>query len=402
MIRFSICHLLQAGLLAVLAALPSCERKPAAKTDTPPPTVTVSKPIDRPVTDFADFTGRTDAPYSVDVRPHVTGYLVGMPYKEGAEVKKGAVLFQIDDRMYKADLDRAKGALAAAKASLTKTQADLEIALNIQKDNPQAISQQDVNKRQGARDEAAGQLAASEGTVERSQLNYDWCKVTSPIDGRVSRYYLTIGNLANQDATVLTTVVSQDPMYAYFDVDENTMLHITRLLLKSTEKLLDEKRFPVLMGLADEEGYPHTGYIDFANNVVNPSTGTISVRGVFPNPATPGGQRLLRPGMFVRIHLPLGKPRPALLVADKALGTDQGQKYLLVVDEHDTVQYRRVKTGALQGDGLRVIEEGLRPGEWVIVSGLQLVRPRMEVKKEEVPMPTLQKPAAQSNDSTPN
>src|SRR5262249_26864641 len=160
------------------------------------------------------------------------------------------------------------------------------------------------------------------------------CKVTSPIDGRVSRYYFTTGNLVNQDTTVLTTVVSQDPIYAYFDVDENTMLYVTRLLMKSDVELLDQKRFPVLMGLADEEGHPHTGYADSANNVVNPSTGPTSIRGVFATPATPVGPRLLRPGMFVRIHLPLGKPRPAVLVADKAIGTDQGQKYLLVVDGH--------------------------------------------------------------------
>jgi multidrug efflux system membrane fusion protein len=386
--RSTILPLLQAGVLAVLGALPSCERKPAAKADTSPPEVSVSKPVERPVTEYVEFTGRTDAPVSVDIRPKVTGYLVKMPYREGAEVKKDAVLFEIDDRPYKADLDRAKGELERAKASLVKTQADLDIALNILKDNPAAISQQEVNKRQGARDEAAGQLKASEANVVKTQLNYEWCKVTSPIDGRVSRYYLTLGNLATQDSTVLTTVVSQDPTYAYFDVDENTMLYVTRLLLKSKEELLDLKKFPVLMGLADEPGYPHKGYIDFANNVVNSSTGTISVRGVFANPATPVGQRLLRPGMFVRIRLPLGKPRPALLVVDKALGTDQSQKYLLVVDEHNVVQYRRVKTGPLQEDGLRVIEEGLRPGELVIVSGLQLVRPRMEVKPVEEPMPT--------------
>src|SRR5262249_15225281 len=153
--------------------LPSCERKPAAKADTSPPEVSVSKPVERPVTEYVDFTGRTDAPVSVDIRPKVTGYLVKMPYREGAEVKKDAVLFEIDDRPYKADLDRAKGELERTKAALVKTQADLDIALNILKDNPAAISQQEVNKRQGARDEAAGQLKASEANVVKTQLNYE-------------------------------------------------------------------------------------------------------------------------------------------------------------------------------------------------------------------------------------
>lgn len=338
------------------------------------------------MTDYVDFTGRTEAPDSVDVRARVTGYLTRMPFKEGEEVKKGDVLFEIDDRPYKADLDRAKGDLERTKASLVKAQADLDIAHAVYKDNPRAISQEEINKRQGARDEAAGQLKAAEANLVKSQLNYDWCKVDSPLDGRVSRYNLTVGNLASQDTGVLTTVVSQDPLYAYFDVDENTMLRVTRLFLKSDVDLLKEKKFPVLRGLADEDGYPHAGFVDFANNVVNSSTGTITARGVFANPANPLGRRLLRPGMFVRIRLPLGKPRPALLVRETALGTDQGQKYLLVVDEKNVVQYRRVRVGPLQEDGLRVLEEGLKPGERVIVSGLQLVRPRMEVEVEEVPM----------------
>jgi multidrug efflux system membrane fusion protein len=351
--------------------------------------VSVSEPIVREVTDYANFTGRTEAPFSVDIRPRVTGYLVKMPFKEGAVVQKDEVLFEIDDRPYKADLDRAKGDVQRSKATLVKTQADLDIALNIAKDNRAAISQQDINKRQGARDEAVGQLSADEATLEKAQLNYNWCKVTSPIQGRVSRYYFTLGNLVNQDMTLLTTVVSEDPIYAYFDVDENTMLHVARLLRKSKEDLLKERRFPVLMALADEEGYPHTGYVDFANNVVNSSTGTISVRGVFPNPASATGRRLMRPGMFVLIRLPLGKPHSAVLVSEKAVGTDQGQKFLFLVNDKNVVEYRRVQVGPLQDDGLRVIEDGLKAGERVIVSGVQLVRAGAEVKVEEIPMPVV-------------
>jgi multidrug efflux system membrane fusion protein len=184
-------------------------------------------------------------------------------------------------------------------------------------------------------------------------------------------------------------------MYAYFDMDERTMLRVLRKVVPSKVDLVATRNLPVYMGVADEEGFPHRGTVDFANNVVTASTGTIQVRGDFPNPAGPSGHRLLRPGMFVRIRLPLGKPRPALLVADAAVATDQGQKNLYVVDDNNVVHYRRVTLGPLQEDGLRVIEEGLKPGERVVVSGLQLVQPRLQVEAEGVPMPTLDKPPVQ-------
>src|SRR5262245_30501376 len=171
------------------------------------------------------------------------------------------------------------------------------------------------------------------------------------------------------------------------------MLEVLRKIIPRKVNPLLAKGVPVYLGVADEDGFPHVGHADFANNVVNASTGTISVRGVFPNPAGPSGQRLLRPGMFVRIRLPLGQPYPALLVADSAVATDQGQKNLYVVDDKNAVEYRRVTLGPLQEDGMRVIAAGLRPGERVIVTGLQLVRPRMTVETEEVPMPQPQVPA---------
>jgi multidrug efflux system membrane fusion protein len=380
---------------ACCAAL-GCHRGPLIPpTTTETPVVTVSKPVEREVTDFVDFTGRTEAPYTWEARARVTGYLVAMPYREGSEVKKGEILFEIDDRPYKDDLDKAKGEVERNKAALIKAQADLDIALDTAKLNPGAVSKQEIAKRTGTRDEAAGSLKVAEATEARNQLNYDWCKVRSPIDGRVSRYNLTLGNLATQDQSVLTTVVSEDPMYAYFDVDERTMLRVLRKIIPRKDNPLLEKGVPVYMGVADEEGFPHKGFADFANNVVNASTGTISVRGVFENPAGPSGHRLLRPGMFVRIRMPLGVPYPALLVADSAVATDQGQKNLYIVDDKNVVHYQRVTLGPLQEDGLRVIAEGLKPGEKVIVSGLQFVRPGLEVQTEEAPMPTLPKPKGQ-------
>jgi len=368
--------------------LGGCSRKPPAAADTSPPAVSVSQPLQREVTDYVDFVGRTEAPLSLEVRARVSGYLVKMPFQEGSVVKAGDVLFEIDERPYQDELDQAQASLEQAKASLVKAQAFLDIGLQTQKISPGAVSQQEIAQRQGARDEAAAAVKSAEATLEKCRLNREWCQVTSAIDGRVSRYYLTVGNLVSQDTTLLTTVVSEDPLYAYFDVDERTMLRIVRDWLPKAEvDLLKSKQVPVLMGLADEDELPHTGYIDFADNVVDAATGTVSVRGVFANPAhAASGRRLLRPGMFVRIRLPLGKPRPALLVSEKALGTDQGQKYLCVVDAQNVIQYRRVAVGPLQADGLRVISSGLQSGEWVVVSGLQLVRPGLQVQPERTAM----------------
>jgi multidrug efflux system membrane fusion protein len=371
-----------------------CHRGPLIPPNsTETPVVTVSKPVEHDVTDFADFTGRTESPYSWEARARVTGYLVAMPYREGSEVKKGEVLFEIDDRPYKDDLDKAKGEVERNKAALVKAQADLDIALDTAKLNPGAISKQEIAKRTGTRDEAAGSLKVAEAQEAHAQLNYDWCKVRSPITGRVSKYNLTLGNLATQDQSVLTTVVSEDPMYAYFDVDEQTMLRVLRKIIPQQVNPLLQKGVPVYMAVADEDGFPHKGFADFANNVVSASTGTISVRGVFENPAGPSNQRLLRPGMFVRIRLPLGEPYPAVLVADSAIATDQGQKNVYTVDDKNVVHYQRVTPGPLQEDGLRVITDGLKPGERVIVSGLQFVHPDMTVQVDEAPMPTTPKPA---------
>ena len=411
--------LLTIGLAPALLPAIGCTRKPATPPEAPPPTVTVSKPIEREVTDYVDFTGRTDAIYFTEVVPHVTGYLVGMPFREGDIVKKDQVLFQIDDRPYKAALDLAKASLDVSKAGLIKAQADYDIGLNVQKQSTGAISEQELTKRLGARDEAKGNVERAKASLANAQLNYDWCKVrleTNPqldvtkegepkkaenpgdkkfeyLEGQVGKYNKTLGNLVTQDQTVLTTVASQDPMYVYFDVDENNMLEMLRKLVLPSKRdvLATPGDVPVLMGLADEEGFPHKGYLNYGSNIVNPSTGTISLRGVFDNPGNATGKRLLRPGMFVRVRLPLGKPHKALLISDKALGTDQGKKYVYVVDDKNIVDYRRVTTGPLQDDGLRVVDN-LKADEWIIVSGLQLVRPQMEVKKDPEPMPVTNSP----------
>jgi multidrug efflux system membrane fusion protein len=380
-----------------------CAKKPAEVAPAEPPAVPVSKPVQREVTDYMDFTGRTEAVESVDIRPRVTGYLVKIPFKEGSEVKTGDLLFEIDPRPYQAQLDQALAQvnLYQAQLELARTTYARDRAISAS-GGAGAVSQQQLDQDRASVDEAAARVKAYQASVEVYKLNLAFTKVTSPITGQASRYYLTLGNLANQDQTLLTTVVSLDPIYAYFDVDEPTVLRIRRAINEGRIKLPQPgAEIPVFLGLQGEDGYPHRGNINFVNNQVNPTTGSISVRGAFPNPKPESGARLLSPGMFVRTHLPIGQPHPALLVIDRAIASDQGLKYVYVVDADHKAQYRRVSTGALQEDGLRVIAEGLKPDDWVVVGGLQQVRPRMQVQTQEVPMPTLggQESAARNQES---
>jgi multidrug efflux system membrane fusion protein len=379
------------GLLCclTLAVAGGCQQNRAAVAQAEPPTVPIAHPVRREVTDYVDFTGRTEAVHTVDIRPRVTGYLMEMPFREGAEVKKGDLLFVVDPRPYKAQLDQAQGQVDLYKASLKLARVTLARDRAINALSPGSISQQQFDQEQAIVDEAEARVKAFQQSMEIYSLQHEFTRVTSPIDGQISRYYLTPGNLVNQDTTLLTTIVSQDPMYAYFEMDEPTLLRIRRAINEGKIQLPQAGTVPVLMGLQGEDGFPHQGTVNFVNNQVNPTTGSILVRGVFANPRPPGGLRLLSPGMFVRIRFPIGLPHPATLVIDRAIGSDQGMKFVYVLDAKDTVQYRRVTTGALQEDGLRVIEQGLAPEDWVVVGGLQQVRPRMPVKSERVAMPTL-------------
>ncbi len=374
--------------------LTGCENKAPQIAPPTVPGIPVSHPVQRKVIDFVDFTGRTEAKEAVDIRPRVTGYLVQMPFKEGAEVKKGDLLFEIDPRPYQAQYDQALGqvTLYQAQLKLAKTTYARDQAIAAS-GGATAISQQQLDQDRAAVEEAEARVKAYQSSVEVYKLNLSFTKVTSPIDGHISRYYLTRGNLANQDQTLLTTVVSLDPMYVYFDMDEPTLLRI-RGGAGAQYALPKIGDMPVNMALQNQEGFPQKGTIDFFNNQVNPTTGSLSVRGLFPNPVLPSGHRLMSPGMFARVRLPLGEAHPALLVIDRAIGSDQGLKFVYVVDRENKVQYRRVKTGSLQDDGLRVITEGLQPDDWIVVGALQQVRPRMQVQPDKVAMPSLASQAA--------
>jgi multidrug efflux system membrane fusion protein len=354
--------------------------------------VPVSHPAQRQVTEYVEYTGRADAIETVGIKARATGYLKRAPFTEGAEVKKGDLLFEIDPAPYEAQLAQAEAQVRVAEANLVLAQASYNRVKNLT--GSAAVSPQEIDQARAAADAADAQVRAAKATAEVYRLNLGYTKVTSPIDGQVSRYYYTAGNLVSQDQTLLTTVVSTDPMFAYFDMDERTLLRIRTAINEGrVQPRSPGNDLPVLMGLEGEDGFPHKGTVNFVNNVVNPSTGTIAVRGLFPNPRPANGRRLLSPGMFVRIRLPIGQPHPAILVVDRAIGSDQGLKYVYVIDADKKVRYRRVTTGALEDDGLRVIEDGLKPGELVAVGAIQQLRPGMDVEPEVHPMPTPGAPA---------
>jgi multidrug efflux system membrane fusion protein len=381
--------------------------------------IPVSTPVEREVTDFVDYTGRTDAVQSVSVRARVTGQLMRMPFEEGEEVNEGDLLFEIDRRPYQSLVEQAQSqvVLAQAQLKLAKTVYARDTSLGA----AAAVSQLQIDQDKAAVEEAEARINVAKAALDNAKLNLDFTEVRAPMAGRISRYYYTRGNLVTQDQTLLTTIVSLDPMYVYFDIDDRTFQRIVQAAGGGKKSPLfrrppgsallavagaatwpagvspiTKSTMPVLVALEGEAGYPHRGALNFINNQVNPSTGTVAARAVVANARGPGGLWSLIPGMFVRVRLPLGEPKKARLVIDRAIGSDQGLKFVYVVDAENKAQYRRVVTGALQEDGLRVIEPfdpatgtGLKADDRVAVGGLQQIRPRMEIKPDPTAMPTL-------------
>jgi RND family efflux transporter MFP subunit len=363
-------------------ALGGCKREPPALAATPPPVVMVSQPVERQITDYYEYTARTAAVKAVEVRARVSGYLVKINFQDGSMVKTGDLLFQIDPRPFQAVLDQAKGQVGQWEAKLARAEAD---TTRDQRLLPQrAVSQKDLDQAVSDRGEARAAIQSARGAVDKAALDLEFTRVTAPISGRVSRHLIDEGNLVTADSTLLTTIVSIDPMYAYFDADERSVLHVRRLIREGkVQSARTVDTMPVLLGLADETGFPHRGTINFVDNQVNPQTGTLRLRGVFPNE----DEALeLEPGYFARVRVIIGQPRSALLVTERAIDTDQGQKIVYVVNDKNEVVSRPISLGALH-DGLRVIEEGVQPGERVIVNGLLQVRPGIIVEPKLVDMP---------------
>jgi RND family efflux transporter MFP subunit len=368
--------------------------------------VVVSRPVVREITDYEDYPGRTEAVKTVEVRARVTGYLeksfLRDPVnREGKEFAEGEVLFLIDPRIYDAELKRAEGTLQQAKAHLARLELDYKRAAPLLPS--QAISREEYDKIVGDRDEAQAAVTMAEAARDLARLNVDFTKVKAPFAGRVGRQLIDPGNLVKADETVLTTIVTLDPIYVYFDVDERSVLKFRRLMEAGKVKSARESVAPVWMGLVDEveeDGtprFPHEGTINFVDNRVDPMTGTLRLRGVFPN-----AKRLLSPGLFARIRVPIGKPHPAILVPEEALGSDQGQSFVYVVTDDNRARKRYVKVGPPQDGRLRVIESGLSRGERVIQKGLQRVRDGALVTLQEETTPGApSKPPAAGPNSAP-
>jgi RND family efflux transporter MFP subunit len=417
LVPLSPCPLVIFGFLL----LAGCDNQEANQSAAKPPRVFVSTPIVRQVTDYEDFTGYTAAVNTVDVRARVTGYLAKTflgrdkgQLKEGDEVEKGKVLFVIDTRPYKAELEKAEANFAQAKAHLDRLNLDYQRAIALMP--TKAISREDVDKIVGDRAEAVAAVGVAKALRDSARLNIEWTEVRAPLSGRISRRLVDPGSLVKADDTVLTNIVSQNPMYAYFDVDEHTLLRIRRLIRTGKMRSANATKVPVSMELIDEHDFPHKGIINFIDNQLDPGTGTLKLRGSFANPkdpADPNGPRLLTPGLFVRVRVAIGTPHRALLIAEQALGSDQGQKFVYVVGKKDVVEKRRVDVGAMhpvtfwQPDPessllyrpqlvtLREIlpeppgatwgghKAGLDEGDRVIVNGLQRAREGGVVTPEE-------------------
>jgi RND family efflux transporter MFP subunit len=346
--------------------------------------VNVSHPIERDVTDYAEFTARTAAVDSVEVRAHVWGYLKKVNFKEGAIVQKNEVLFELDPRPYEATLNQAKAKVSQDEAQLRFDEAEYQ--RNLRLVNTGAVSRSDLDKTSAARGVDIANIAADKAVVASRQLDLEYTKVIAPISGRTSRYVVTVGNLIQSGdqggGTLLTTIVSVDPMYAYFDVDERTVLRVRQLVREGkADSPRERSDVPVWLGLANQQGFPHVGTIDFVDNQVNPKTGTMRLRGVFPNK-----EQVLAPGLFGRARVRIGRPHKALVVSERALDTDQGQKILYVLNDKNEVVTRSVRLGALH-DGLREITDGVSRSDRVIVTGLLQVRPGLAVEPKLVDMP---------------
>ncbi len=342
------------------------------------PEVTVVKVLTKPVQQWNEYTGRISAIDTIELRARVSGYVQRVAYKEGQDVKQGDLMFLIDQRPYRT-------ALANAQAQLERARVAEQLAGMLDKNarllmDAEAISREEADTRRTTHTQTAADIDAAEAVVANAKLQLEFTEVRAPVAGKTSRALVTAGNLAVADQTILTTVVSQDPIYVYFDVDENSYL-------RYGEQARDGGGAPaatsVRVGLANEEGYPHAGTINFFDNQVNSAVGTIRVRAVLPN-----ADRIFTPGLFVRVQFVSGRKENVLLIDDKAVLNDQDRKYVYVVDKDAKVQRKDIVPGRM-AEGLRVIQSGLAADDRVVVAGQQKIHPGMPVKPNEIPMAAL-------------
>lgn len=373
---------LTAALALAAVLLSACSRADAQSSNAPPPPkVTVAEVVSREVTEWDEFTGRLEAVNSVAVRPRVSGYVAAIRFDEGAMVKKGDLLFEIDARPFQAEVDRLRAELMRVEATVRRAQNDLERAQRLSSDN--AMSPEEIDRRAAFAEESAAQVRAVQAALRAAELNLEFTRVTSPIDGRVGRAIVTAGNLVSSgpgEATLLTTVVSLDPMYASFDADEQTFQRYVKLAREGKRASAREIGLPIQMALPADEGFPHRGELDFLDNQINSATGTIRGRAIFRN-----ADRSLTPGSFVRLRLPGSNSYRAHLIQDRAVGTDLDKRYVYVVGKDGKVEYRVIQLGPVIDD-LRVVRSGLNAGDVVVINGLQRIRAGAQVDTEKAAM----------------
>lgn len=410
MIRHCPCRCLICLLLGLAILLPGCKPSGPQETEAGPTPVTVSKPLVRKVVDFDNFDGHLKAQETVDIRARVRGYLDKVHFKAGTIVKKGDPLYDIDPRPAKADLDASLAQEAAAEAALQFAQAEYKrVKMLLGKG---AASREEMDTWVAKQAIARADKQKAKASVERADLDLKFTHITAPRDGKMSKTQVDEGNLVNAGGgeTLLSTLVSIDPIDVYFDVDERSLLYYRKMYRKELpngeEPNIKDLHIPVYIALEGETGYPHKGEIDFSDNRVNSSTGTIEVRGVLSNK-----KRLFDDGMRARVSVPIGDPHTVLLVTERAIGNDQGKKFVYVVNKDNIVERRDVELGRLvehllvlpegvaneealeranplqQPTGMQVIEKGLKPGDLVIVNNIQRAREGMTVKPTEIPMP---------------
>jgi multidrug efflux system membrane fusion protein len=385
-----------------VALVAGCGKKENKYAPPPPPQVTVSQPVQKRVTDYVELTGNTQALDQVELQARVEGFLTGIHFKDGDYVKKGAPLFTIEQQTYLAKVQQAEGQVAAAEAQVLRATQEYERQQGLFAEN--ATSKSEVERWRAQRDAAQAGLEEAKAGLELAKINLGYTRVTAPFDGRVDRHLVDPGNLVGAGKpTPLAYITRLDPMYAYFNLNERDLVRVMEKRREKGTLGIKDNPVPVFGGIEGEEGYPHQGRLDFVSTSVDPNTGTILLRGVFNNPRLGAASvPSLLPGMFIRLRVPVDLRENALLVPERALGVDQGGRYLLVVNDQNVVEQRPVKVGA-RVEEMMVIDEGLKGDERVVVDGIQRARPGATVTpvQEGAAPATAPAPASESQKAAP-
>jgi RND family efflux transporter MFP subunit len=375
---FKFIHLVLLGTFVFL--LSACDEDLATKrvsAQKSPPRVTVAKPLSKTVVEWDEYTARIQAVESVEVRARVSGYLESIHFREGSVVEEDELLFVIDPRPLQAELKRLEAEVQQAQADEANALAQFRRAERLRKSK--TISEEEYQIRRTSRLTTTADVQSTLATLEAARLNLEFTEVRAPISGRISRHFVTEGNLVHGgtgQTTLLTRIVSLDPVHAYFEASERAYLKYIRLSKSGKRPSSREVSNPVYLRLSDEEGFPHRGHMDFVDNMLDPNTGTMTGRAIFSN-----SDRLLTPGLFARVRLPGSGVHESLLIPDEAVGSDQTERYVYVVGEDNKIAYRKVELGPLV-HGLRLVREGLKPEDIVVINGLQRVYPGVQVNAE--------------------